>query len=105
VEAGDQPAPEARGLGGAIYRLLDALLWAINRPFERMSPQTRQWTGLVAIVTIFTSLLALYLLPMLYPRRDALSQLTRQSAQVQALDRAQLRQGQVGARAPAAPQD
>jgi hypothetical protein len=93
-EVGDQPAAEGGGLGRALYRLVDTLLWAINRPFEWMSPQTRQWTGLVAIVTIFTSLLALWLFPLLCPRRDALSQLTRQSAQVQA-----------EGRAPAAPQD
>jgi hypothetical protein len=47
----------------APYAAMDGLLWALNRPFQWLSPNARQLIGLLAIVTLVISLLALLLLP------------------------------------------
>jgi hypothetical protein len=68
-----------------VYDGMDLALWAINRPFEWMKPETRQLTGMLGIVTIATSLLALYLLPILAPPRDAITILKEQALEAQAV--------------------
>ncbi len=74
-------------LGGRVldllYNFVDTLLWALNRPFEKLSAETRQLLGVLALVTVVISLAAAYWLPRLWPPRDAVSQLTRQSAALQ----------------------
>ena len=70
VQAESPGAPQkSHGVGGLCYRAVDTVLWAINRPFEWLSPGARRLTGAVAIVTLVTSLLAPYLLPLLSPPR------------------------------------
>lgn len=88
-ESTAEPAAGARWwrIGGRIvdllYSLIDGVLWALNRPFERLSAETRQLLGVLALVTVIISLAAAYWLPRLWPPRDAVSQLSRQSAAVQ----------------------
>lgn len=90
AESSAEPAVAAArwwGVGGRIvdllYSVIDGVLWALNRPFEKLSAETRQLLGLLALVTVIVSLTAAYLLPRLCPPRDAVSQLTRQSAALQ----------------------
>ncbi len=65
----------AQLIGRWIYAAVDRTLWALNYPFAQLRPATRQIIGLVAIVTIITSLLASVLMPSLFPRRDAINTL------------------------------
>ncbi len=78
-----EPAPaaprESRTLR-IVCRGIDAALWAVNRPFEWMGPRTRRVTGLVGIATLVTSLLAMYLLPSLLPRRSVVAELHERAA-------------------------
>lgn len=60
-----------------VFRLFDTVLWLLNRPFEWLSPEARGLTGILAIVTIAVSLLALVLLPRLFPPVDLLAELRR----------------------------
>ena len=97
AESSAEPAVAAArwwGVGGRIvdllYSVIDGVLWALNRPFEKLSAETRHLLGLLALVrpllpgrTVTVSLTAAYLLPRLCPPRDAVSQLTRQSAALQ----------------------
>jgi|GEM_PF-6451055 len=73
-----------RSLCELLLRALDRFLTVVNRPFERLSPETRNLAGMLALVTIVVALGSLYLLPRLSPPRDALSQLARQRAAVEA---------------------
>ncbi|MEW6197610.1 MAG: hypothetical protein AB1601_02950 [Planctomycetota bacterium] len=66
-----------------LYNFVDGVLWALNRPFEKLSAETRQLLGWLALATVVVSLAAAYWLPRLWPHRDAVSQLTRQSAALQ----------------------
>ncbi len=66
------------------YHAIDTTLAIINRPFNSLSPQRRQLAGHLAIATLVLSLLALYLFPMLIPRRDAVSLLTNKCAALRA---------------------
>lgn len=68
---------------GILYRSIDAVLSAVNRPFGWMNPEVRRLTGLLAVVTLVTSLLAL-LLPTLFPQRDPLAELREKSAALRA---------------------
>jgi hypothetical protein len=70
-----EPAPVAPGKSPIVHRVLDTGLWAINRPFEWLSPEARGITGILAMVTIVISLLALFLLPRLFPPVDLLAHL------------------------------
>jgi len=60
---------------GRLYRFLDGILWALNRPFAFLGPGGRQLLGWIAIVTLIMCALALTALPRLAPRRDPLSEL------------------------------
>jgi hypothetical protein len=55
--------------GRLLYRSADTLLWAVNRPFDRLPLGARRLTGAIAIVTLVISLLAPYVLPLLSPPR------------------------------------
>ena len=93
-EAGQPPPAEAEaGLAAAasppavslmkrIWRALDAALDAINRPFGWLNDEARQLVGLVALVTLVVSIAAMILMPLLVPRRDALTLLREQVAQL-----------------------
>jgi hypothetical protein len=70
-------AAESPPAAGLLWRVLDWLLAAINRPFEGLSPAARQAVGLIALVTIVLSLLAGLVLPQVLPRQDAMSYLQR----------------------------
>lgn len=69
-------------LGRIVYQASDTGLWALNRPFERMGGPARQMTGLLATVSILMSLLAMYLLPTLFPTRDTVTELRQRSAEL-----------------------
>lgn len=56
----------------AIIRSCDRTLELANRPFGWMSDTVRKYVGIVAAVTLVTSLLAAFLGPLLFPRYDAL---------------------------------
>jgi hypothetical protein len=56
-------------IGRLLYRSADTLLWAVNRPFGWLPLGARRLTGAIAIVTLATSLLAPYVLPLLSPSR------------------------------------
>jgi hypothetical protein len=77
-----EPRP-ALPAGCIVYRALDALLAAVNWPFNRMGPEARQLVGILATVTIVVSLLAAHFLPILLPPRDAISQLHQRVLQTQ----------------------
>jgi hypothetical protein len=77
-----EPRP-ALPAGRIVYRALDALLAAVNWPFNRMGPEARQLVGILATVTIVVSLLAAHFLPILLPPRDAISQLHQRVLQTQ----------------------
>lgn len=70
-------------IADVLYAAVDRVLWALNRPFEKLSGDTRQLFVLLAVVTMVVALTAACLLPRLWPPRDAVSQLTRQSAALQ----------------------
>ena len=68
-----QPQQTQRSLGRLLYSVADSALWALNYPFSRLRPATRQLIGIAAIVTIVTSLLAHMLIPIMFPPRDAIT--------------------------------
>ncbi len=77
----EEALPDARRLplttDRTIYRLIDGLLAGVNWPFRWVGPEARQLAGLLATVTIVVSLLAAHFFPVLFPPRDAISQLHR----------------------------
>lgn len=101
VQAGAQPVATAHSIGdlespppddeledhsyqpppgvGPIYRIVDQTLWAINRPFVWLRPETRQTVGVIAIVTIVVAVAASILLPKLLPNRHFLTDLKARS--------------------------
>lgn len=72
-------APKLRQLAELVYVAIDKTLWALNRPFERLTPDQRQLIGSIAAVTIVMSIAAVYALPLLAPPKDPISVLSRQS--------------------------
>lgn len=72
-------APKLRQLAELMYVGIDKTLWALNRPFERLTPDQRQLIGSIAAVTIVISIAAVYALPLLAPPKDPISVLSRQS--------------------------
>ena len=64
------------------FRLIDITLDLINRPFTRLSPDTRRIIGIVGIVTLVTSLLSAVLLPLVIPHKDALTFLQQKRVEV-----------------------
>jgi len=80
----DQPdtsPPESSPPGGA-FRALDRALDAVNRPFVCLGDRIRHLIGLVAIVTIAVSILALLILPRVIPQQDAVTFLQAKRAQL-----------------------
>lgn len=65
-----------------VYVAIDMTLTAINAPFRWMPEYARQVTGLIAIVTIITTILAIALIPRLCPNRHPITDLQRMSAAV-----------------------
>lgn len=59
-------------LGKRIYRAVDQGLDTINRPFEWMEERTRTLVGWVALTTLIVSFLAVVLMPLILPHRDAI---------------------------------
>jgi hypothetical protein len=78
------PLPSGTPTGGLLYRTLDGILWAINRPFDGLAPEARQLVGWLAIVTLAMSTSAPFVLKWLVPSRDPVAQLSRQTAAVRA---------------------
>lgn len=72
--------PAVPSFWSILYRMLDLILGLINRPFARLSAETRSALGLVAITTIVISVLAMLLLPRLMPPGDVYSKLERESS-------------------------
>ncbi|MFH1747345.1 MAG: hypothetical protein ABIG44_09915 [Planctomycetota bacterium] len=67
---------------GLLYSLVDGLLDVINRPFARLSPETRRIIGLVGTITLLLSVLAPLLLPLIMPRNDAFTFLEQKRIEV-----------------------
>jgi hypothetical protein len=59
-------------LGKRISRAVDNGLDTINQPFERIDRRTRTLVGCVAATTLVISILAMILMPLLMPHRDAI---------------------------------
>jgi len=54
-----------------IYRAADRALDAVNQPFEWMGEEARRLVGYVALATLVVSILAIALMPLVMPHRDA----------------------------------
>ena len=65
-----------------LVRSLDQGLEALNRPFARYGDSVRTLVGWCAVATIIASLLAMFTLPSLLPRRDAITYLKETRAKV-----------------------
>jgi len=72
--------PTAKRLSRGVERALDAL----NRPLAWMPPQWRALTGWLSLATLLVSTLALVLLPVVFPHRDALTFLHEKRVALQA---------------------
>lgn len=70
--ADEQPAV-ATGATGPAW--MEATLNTINRPFAFLPPPVRRWVGLIAAVTLVTSLLFVFLRPLLFGQRDVVGEL------------------------------
>jgi hypothetical protein len=79
ADADDTPRTWHQRLLHQVYVAIDTLLWAVNRPFQWLSPDARRLVGAVAAVTIVMTIAAHALLPTLFPPRDPVSVLERQS--------------------------
>ncbi|MBU0637631.1 MAG: hypothetical protein KKB50_02105 [Planctomycetes bacterium] len=83
------PLPKSRlaallTIGGrCVYSALDLMLTVIDWPLARARPQTRALVGLLAIITIVTSIVAGSLLPALVPRGGAVRFLAQKTAELQ----------------------
>jgi hypothetical protein len=58
--------------GKRLFRLADQGLDTINRPFERVGDRARNLVGYAALTTVIVSLLAMILMPLIMPHRDAI---------------------------------
>lgn len=67
-----------------VYRALDRALDRVNRPFERVGTGVRALVGWVALVTLMVSILAIVLMPLVLPHRDAIVFLQEKRAQLDA---------------------
>lgn len=76
------PVARASSLVDTCLHYLDRGLDLMHRPFRRLSPDTRQAVGALAIVTIVMSVLASTLLPILFPPRDAVTLLKNETQAV-----------------------
>lgn len=59
-------------LGQRLYNFIHEWLDRINRPFGELSAATRTNLGYIALTTIVVSVLVIYLMPIVYPNRDAI---------------------------------
>lgn len=57
--------------GKRLYRTVDEGLDTLNRPFDQMGERTRMLVGRVALTTLIVSILAMILMPLILPHRDA----------------------------------
>ena len=71
-------------LSKRIYRALDQALDRVNRPFERLGTGVRALVGWVALATLIVSILAIVLMPLVLPHRDAIVFLQEKRAQLDA---------------------
>jgi hypothetical protein len=67
-----------------VYRALDQALDRVNRPFERVGTGVRALVGWVALATLIVSILAIVLMPLVLPHRDAIVFLQEKRAQLDA---------------------
>jgi hypothetical protein len=85
------------------YRVVDAGLELVNAPLARLKPGARNLIGWLALATIGVSLLSAFLLPLLMPRRDAITFLEERLAAMEARKHAPPAEGEgAGHGAPAA---
>ncbi len=85
--AGGKPAeapPANANAPGLLYRLLDSVLTAVHWPFPWLGDRGRRWLALVGGVTLAMSVVAMVVLPLAFPRRNAVSALRDRVNQVQA---------------------
>lgn len=75
-ELGDRPTatfvPRAP-LAKRVYRAIDGMLEFVNAPFLRVSEAVRNAIGVVAATSLAVSLLAIVVLPIVTPHRDAIA--------------------------------
>ncbi|MBU0616106.1 MAG: hypothetical protein KKI02_00145 [Planctomycetes bacterium] len=57
--------------GKRLYRTVDEGLDTLNRPFDQLGERTRTLVGYVALTTLIVSILAMILIPLILPHRDA----------------------------------
>lgn len=77
---GDAAARQAPAWSRALYHGVDALLELIHRPFVRIPHGVRNIIGGCAAATIVVSVTAMYALPALFPRHDAIDFLAQRMA-------------------------
>jgi|GEM_PF-6832017 len=76
----DVTSPSAPPGKHRLYAKLEQCLDTINRPLEAVSERTRNLIGVASLVTIVVSILVIFLMPILYPHRDAVLFLHEQRA-------------------------
>jgi hypothetical protein len=69
---------------GVLYRIVESVLIAVNWPFAWLGAGGRKWLGLMGGVTLVMSGTAVFLLPRLFPHRDAITALSERVSDVQA---------------------
>ena len=77
-------APPSGGVWAVLYRAVDLVLLVINAPFKWLGGSTRNLVGMIAIVTIITSILAMNLLPYLTPNETPITRLHDKAIAAQA---------------------
>jgi hypothetical protein len=75
-------APPVTPLSKRLYRAIDRALDALNRPFAGLSNSQRALVGWVALTTLIVSILAIILMPIVLPHRDAITFLEEKRAQL-----------------------
>lgn len=83
-ESGQGGAPPIPDLQKRLLRMLDGVLDTVNHPLAGLSESTRKLVGLAALVTLVVSLSAMFILPSMLPRRDAISFLQEKRAKLDA---------------------
>lgn len=68
---GPLPAHPRAPLGIRIFRVVDNALLSINRPFEWIGADARRVLGYAGLVTLLVALLAMAVMPVIMPHRDA----------------------------------
>jgi hypothetical protein len=65
-----------------VYRALDRVIDALNRPFGALGETGRSVIGSVALVTLLISIMAALLIPLILPHRDGITFLEEKTAQL-----------------------